>query len=152
MFNYNGYGNTMPTGTQPYGYPMNNFNMQGQGQPQPQQQVPQINTNKLYVNGIDDVRNRYLPPNSNYIFLDNDKPLLYQKIVDGTGQFEVKAFTITPYNTQETTKQEPSIDLSSYAKISDIEEIKNEIQAIKDKLTSKQGANSNGTSQIGTKA
>lgn len=150
--NYNGYGNTMPTGTQPYGYPLPNYGLQptmpqqsqmgqlGQMQQQPMQQSQQqtaqaINTNKLYVNGVDDVRNRLLPPNSNFIFLDNDKPLLYQKIVDGTGQFEVKTFSIVPFMPQEE-KSDP-IDLSEYAKNSDLDEIKSEIKTIKDKLFGK---------------
>ena len=46
---------------------------------QPQQQPPQMNTNKIYVTGIEDARARQLPPNSDFIFLDNDKPLLYRK-------------------------------------------------------------------------
>lgn len=123
----NGYGNSYPTGTQPYGYPMM----------QPQQaQVPQAqtNTNKIYVSGIEDVRQRNLPFNSDVIFLDNDKPILYQKIVDSKGQFEVKAFTIVPYSTQESEKASQSMDLSMYAKTTDLEQIRAELKAIKDKI------------------
>lgn len=83
--------NSMPTATQPYGYPMVSY-----PQTQPQQ-TPQTNTNKIYVTGIDDVRNRMLPTSSDYVFLDNDKPLLYQKIVDSKGQFDVKVFDIIPH-------------------------------------------------------
>lgn len=130
--NYGQFGATMPTATQPYGYPTNNFGMQ-QPQPQPQQPM-QTNTNKIYVSGIDDVRSRMLPQNSDYIFLDNDKPIIYQKIVDGKGQFEVKAFEIVPYSAQNQTKDNQSIDLSCYAKTSDLEPIKAELQSIKDRL------------------
>lgn len=128
--NGNGWGNPYS----PYGYGYN-------AQPQPQVQNAQINTNKIYVSGIDEVRQRQLPNGSDMLFLDNDKPIIYQKIVDGKGQFEVKAFTITPYSPQETTKDTQSIDLSSYAKTSDLEPIKAELQAIKDKL----GSKANGT-------
>jgi hypothetical protein len=126
--NYNQFGNySMPTGTQPYGYPMNGYNM-------PQQPQMQTNTNKIYVSGIEDVRQRQLPNGSDVIFLDNDKPILYQKIVDSKGQFDVKAFSITPYAPQESVKNEQPMDLSAYAKQADIEAIKSEIKAIKDRL------------------
>ena len=122
----NGFGNSYPTGTQPYGYP---YTMQ-------QAQVPQAqtNTNKIYVSGIEDVRQRNLPFNSDIIFLDNDKPILYQKIVDSKGQFEVKAFTIVPYSAQDSEKTSQSMDLSMYAKTTDLEQIRAELKAIKDKI------------------
>lgn len=124
-----GYGNNPYS---PYGYATPNYGYNAQ--PQQQMQPSQINTNKIYVSGIDEVRQRQLPNGSDVIFLDNDKPLLYQKIVDGKGQFEVKAFTITPYLPQEAAKDTQSIDLSAYAKTSDLEPIKAELEAIKDKL------------------
>ena len=155
--NFNNFGNgyTMPTATQPYGYPMNNFAPQTQMQ-QPQQTQVSTNTNKVYVNGIEDVRNRPLPPNSDFIFLDNDKPILYQKIVNGNGQFEVKAFNISPYEPQESQKQESPMYLSGYVKLTDLEPIKNEIKAIKEKLVTKKVEVINGTgtntTYIGTKS
>ena len=101
---------------------------------QPQVQQAPTNTNKIYVVGIEDVRARALPQNSDFIFLDNDKPILYQKVVDSKGQFEVKAFTITPYSPQEQPKSEGTIDLSNYVKLNDLEPIKAELNAIKEKL------------------
>ena len=87
----NNYTNNYPY-EMPYGYaPTYNA-------PQPvPQQAPSMNTNKIFVNGIDDVRSRIVPPNSDFMFLDNDKPLIYQKIVDAKGQFEVKVFDIVPH-------------------------------------------------------
>ena len=117
------YSNSYPTATQPYGFAM-----------QPQQVQPQVNTNKIYVSGVEDVRQRQLSNGSDVIFLDNDKPILYQKIVDSTGQFEVKAFTITPYNAQETEKQSQHINITDYIKTTDLEPIKADIEAIKRKL------------------
>lgn len=128
----------------------NRFN-QPYMQPQPymnynqQPQLPQnTNTNKIYVSGIEDVRGKYLNPNSDYIFLDNDKPLLYQKTVDSKGQFEVKTFTITPYQPEEV-KQEPALDLSAYAKASDLDSIKKEIQILKAKLGGQNGTTGSST-------
>ena len=144
----NTYGNSMPTATQPYGYPIGNYNMNynipNMAQPT---QMQQTNTNKIFVSSIDEVRQRQLPNNSDVIFLDNDKPILYQKIVDGKGQFEVKAFSITPYSPVETEKTTEPIDLSSYVKIADLEPIKAELKAIKDRLGNRQGGNNNGTNQ-----
>lgn len=121
----NGYSNPYS----PYGY-----GYQQQMQPQQQPQSTQINTNKIYVSGIDEVRQRQLPNGSDMLFLDNDKPIIYQKIVDGKGQFEVKAFTITPYSAVETAKDTQSIDLSAYAKTTDLEPIKAELKVIREKL------------------
>ena len=73
----------MNFGSNPYGgYPyQNSYYGAGYSNPvyQPPVQQAQSNTNKLYVNGIEDVRLRNLPNNSDYIFLDNDKPLIYRK-------------------------------------------------------------------------
>ena len=129
------YGNSYPTGTQPYGYPVPNYAMQQQPQVQPHQ----TNTNKIYVSGIEDVRQRNLPFNSDVIFLDNDKPILYQKIVDNKGQFEVKAFNISPYLSQECEKQSQSIDLSAYAKTSEIEQIRAELKELKETIINRNG-------------
>ena len=144
MFGNNFGYNSMPTATQPYGYPMNPYmnNMANPNQMQPQSQIqPQqpitTNTNKIYVNGIEDVRNRSLLPNSDYIFLDNDNAIIYQKIVDSKGQFEVKAFDIVPHIEQKETKSENNIDLSNYVKVTDLEPLQNDIKILKEKLLSK---------------
>lgn len=129
MVNYPNYGygaNTIPTATQPYGYPFNPY-----PQPQPQKQ---IDTNKIYVSGIEDVRMRMLPPNSEYIFLDNEKSVLYQKKVDANGQFEVKAYAISEYKGDLTAREQPSIDLSGYVPRSEFEALQAEIKALSEKI------------------
>ena len=115
MFNY-GFPqfNNLPTATpQPYGYPM---------QQQPVQQ--QTQTNIIYVNGIDDVKNRQLPPNSNYAFMDNDKPIIYRKIVDAQGKMSVEIFDIVPH--KEIPEERPD-----YALKSDLAQIQSEINKIR---------------------
>ena len=112
MFN-NNYGfpnfNSLPTATQPYGFPM--AIPQQQSQPQ---------SNIVYVNGIEDVKNRPLPPNSNYAFMDNDNPILYRKTVDAQGKMTVEVFDIVPH------KDEPEIK-PDYALKSDLEELQKQI-------------------------
>lgn len=101
------FGATLPTATQPYGYPANPYGFPPMQQTAMQPPAaPQTNTNKLFVSGIDEVRNKPLPPNSEYIFLDNDRSILYQKTVDGKGQFEVKAFDIAPHRDETEPSEE----------------------------------------------
>lgn len=117
---YNNYGfpgfNSLPTATPPYGFPM------PQSAPQPVQQQPQSNI--VYVNGIDDVKNRPLPPNSNYAFMDNDNPILYRKTVDAQGRMAVEVFDIVPH--KETPVAQPD-----YALKSDIEVLQKEIAKLR---------------------
>lgn len=106
-------------------------------QPMPQQpeQIQTIaNTNEIFVNGLEDVRNQRLPVNSNYIFLDNDKALLYEKIVDGRGQFEVKTYEIKEITGQESTKQTETINYSDFVKSSDLDLLRAEIEGIKKQI------------------
>nr|DAR59149.1 MAG TPA: hypothetical protein [Caudoviricetes sp.] len=140
MVNYPTY-NTMPTATQPYGYAFNPYSMQ---QP-PTTMQPQINTNKTFVSGIEDVRMRPLPPNSEYIFLDNEKSLLYQKKVDSKGQFEVKTYEITEYKDDTAPIAQPQVDLSGYVPRSEFEQLQSEIRALNDKITRSIAANGTGT-------
>lgn len=164
MYNYgmynNGYvpysPNSQPSynvPNQPYGgfsASPNGFNAQNNFTPQypqsaPQtnaQSAPQVNTNKIYVTGIDDARNRTLAPNSDYIFLDNDKPLLYRKTVDATGKMELHTFKIVEYNEeQEKTTAvpvSPQIDTSQFVSVKDFDRLRDDIgydfDAVKDDI------------------
>lgn len=92
---------------------------------------PTMNTNKLYANGIEDVRFRQLPTNSDYIFLDNDKPLLYRKTTDATGKTDIQVFTIAPY--QDTKPAEPvQVDFSQYVLRSDFELLRAELAELRE--------------------
>ena len=46
---------------------------------------------------------RMLEPNSDFIFFDNEKSMIYRKVVDGTGHFDVKAYDVTEH--KEVAKQ-----------------------------------------------
>lgn len=137
-FNFGGYN-------QPYNmYPFNNnynaFQQMQQNQQMQQTQTQQqptspTNTNKIFVNGIEDVKNRQLPFNSDFVFLDNDKPVIYQKTVDSKGQFEVKAFDIVPKSTQNDTKEKEQVDLSNYVLRSDFDKLQGQIKGLEDKLS-----------------
>ena len=106
------------------------------------QSAPQMNTNKIYVTGIEDARNRTLAPNSDYIFLDNDKPLLYRKTVDATGKMEIHTFKISEYNEEQEKKEDipvaPQIDTSKFVSVKDFDRLRDDIgydfDAVKDDI------------------
>ena len=119
---------SMPTGTQPYGIPMNAFNNYNSQQYQ-QPQNP-VNTNKVYVSGLEDAKNRYLAPNSDYIFLDNDKPLLYRKVVDATGKMEVQTFQIIQVE-EKPVEHTQNVDLSKFVSMEAFNSLKKEFEEFK---------------------
>ena len=131
------YGGFMPsqgnyTGQAPFAPQNGNYAPQTPSQPQVQQQPAQMNTNKIYVTGIDDARARQLPPNSDFIFLDNDKPLLYRKTVDATGKMEIKAFKISEYTeTEAAPASAPAVDMSQFVSVEEFKTVLTEMGRIK---------------------
>ena len=163
MYNPYQYGNMYQT---PYSVPYSGY-MQPQGnytgqahfapqngnyapQTPTQPQAQQMNTNKIYVTGIDDARARQLPPNSDFIFLDNDKPLLYRKTVDATGKMEIKAFKISEYTeTEAAPASAPAVDMSQYVSVEEFKGVQAEMGRIKRTIDGllkkeKKGAEDNG--------
>ena len=132
MYN-NLYNPYMPTANQSYGTPMSPYYPNVVLPQQPPQNnnnnnivsIPTINTNKIFVNGIDDVKNRYLQNNSDMIFIDNDKPILYEKKVDAVGKMTIKKFSISEIN------DDIEIKNVEYVKLSDFEKLKAEFNEYK---------------------
>lgn len=116
-------------------YQQFNPNLTQQQTQQQNQQSSATNTNKIFVSSIDDVKSKSLPANSDFIFLDNDKPLLYQKTVDSKGQFEVKTFEINEIKAQDNQKQPDTINLSNYVTLTEFETLKEQIDELKNKIT-----------------
>ena len=145
MFNMPYNYSTMPTATQPFGYSMNNIPMTNYNQSQVQQPA-QNTTNMIFVSGYQDVVDRYQMPNTSIMYKHNDKPILYIKTLDNKGQFEIKEYEIVEKSHENGTKDTGSIDLSTYAKTSDLDGIKDEIKALKEQVAKyKQGGIANGT-------
>lgn len=127
------YGNTnygvYPYQNAPYGYNgYGGYNTPTYQAQQPSIQQQNVNTNKIYVNGIEDVKCRQMPAGSDYIFLDNDKPLVYRKTTDSTGKMDIQVFKITPY---EEEKTESKIDLENYVSIDQFLELKQQFEDLK---------------------
>ena len=115
------------------GYPSYQGGNYYPGYTAPVYQQPSVNTNKIYATGIDDVRSRQLPANSDFIFLDNDKPLIYRKTTDATGKMDVQIFKITPY--QEEEKAQPVIDASNFVSIDAFRKLEEQFEELKQSLT-----------------
>lgn len=113
---------------------MNSYNFYGQPYSQPYWQPTPTNTNKIFVSGIDEVRNKVLMPNSDYIFIQNDGNILYEKIVDTKGQFEIKTVYLSEKAPEIETKEKEQVDFTEYAKTSEIKAIRQEIESLKEKL------------------
>jgi hypothetical protein len=115
--------NTMPGMFPNYGNNIGNnvkpFNVQ------PNMQQTNVNTNKIYVNGIDDARSRYVPANADFIFVDTNEPILYRKVTDGSGRFDVKAYDIIP--------REINID-KDYVSRKEFESLQKDISTLKEYL------------------
>lgn len=148
MWNGNNYGGYMPYSSPYNGYNNGQTNYMGQApfvpqngnyapqtptQPQVTQQPAQMNTNKIYVTGIEGARTMQFPPNSDYILLDNDKPLLYRKTVDATGKMEIKPFKISEYTETEAAPV-PTVDLSQFVSVDEFKGVQSEITRIKQNI------------------
>lgn len=129
--NFNPYGFN-PAINNSASMPDNNYYQPHYGMQYNQQpSLPATNTNKIFVNGLEDARNRKLLPNSDYIFLDNDQPLLYQKVVDGNGRFEMKVFEIIPHKAEPKRSNEPT----DFVLKSEFLALQNELAALKERLS-----------------
>ena len=130
---YNYGGTYIPNYNYQNPYQQFNPNLAQQQTQQQNQQSSATNTNKIFVSSLDDVKSKSLPANSDFIFLDNDKPILYQKTVDSKGQFEVKAFEINEIKAQDSQKQPDTIN-PSYVTLTEFEALKRQIDELKNKI------------------
>lgn len=151
MPNYQPFGNSMPTSTQPYGYPMGGgFAPQPSSIPQYQQppvRAP-FQTNIIFVSGLPEVQMKPQPANSRCVYFDNDKSILYQKTVDEQGHFEISQYDLVehvPTDGEKGGNSAQTIDQSKFVLKKDFEALQAQIRALELKL--KGGAN-NGTANV----
>lgn len=139
--NNNHYGAPYYVGAPYYsgGYPSPGYQPQNSVQ---QPAVQNVNTNKLYATGIEDVRARQLAPNSDFIFLDNDKPLIYRKTTDATGKMDIQVFEIRQYQPEQHAPEKP-IDVSQFVLKTDFEDLKNDIEQMKEFISAKKKKEAN---------
>lgn len=105
MANFAGYNSPFMMGNN-YGYnPQNHFGYNQFAQQNMTTQPQPTTTNKIYVSGLDEVKTRLLPPNSDVIFYDNERDILYEKVVDSTGKFQLKTYDIIEHNDAENSNK-----------------------------------------------
>lgn len=131
MYYGNNFGQQVPQVPNYNPYVANNFYPNYQQS----QQQPKINTNKIFVSGIEDVKMRMLEPNSDFIFFDNEKSMIYRKVVDGTGHFDVKAYDVTEH--KEVAKQPETaqtLNPQEFVRREDFEALQAKFDALSAKL------------------
>ena len=136
----NNYINPYGYGNAPYNYTPN-YNSYTPPAQNTLSQTPNnlnTNTNKIFVNGIEDVKSMRLPANSDYAFLDNDKPILYQKVVDSKGQFEVTVYDIVPH-------KEEQAPASEYVLKTEFDKLTSELAALKEQIAKLGGVKNEST-------
>lgn len=97
---------------------------------QPQVQ-PQIKTNKVWVTSLEDAMARSVEPNSEYIYLHQDKPLLIEVKTDSQGKKTTRVLELKDYIEQPKTETSMS---NNFPTREEFEGLKAEIQALKSKL------------------
>ena len=97
--------------------------------------VGQPRTNKIYVNGIQDVNNYRMPPGADFIFVHNNENLLYRKVTDAFGKFVVETYRITP----ETSEQ--NVDFVSKDEFKALQEEINNLKQYLPKVSTTGGNN-----------
>lgn len=76
-------------------YPYDNFGNYNPDWTYRPKSTERSTTNKIFVNGIEDVRNIMSPPGTDMIYLDTNLPKLYCKMVDNYGGVTIDVYNIT---------------------------------------------------------
>lgn len=143
MPTYNGYGgytsNPYLYGAQPNYAPVQPYqqNVQPQMQQQAQQPVQQAQTpiqpqlqarsNKVFVTSIEDATARYADPNTEIIYLHQDKPFIFEVFTDWQGKKTVRTYRFeecTVEEMQDETKGIAKKDLENFVTKNDLTEFR----------------------------
>lgn len=96
-----------------------------------QQVQPQPKTNKVWVTSLEDAMARSVEPNSEYIYLHQDKPLLIEVRTDGQGRKTTRVMELKDY--VEQPKAETTMP-NNFPTREEFDGLKAEIQALKERL------------------
>lgn len=100
-------------------------------QPTQSVQASQPKTNKIWVTSLEDAMSKPVEPNSEYIYLHQDKPLLIEVRTDNQGRKSTRVLELKAY--VEETKPE-TIMPNNFPTREEFEGLKAEIQALKERL------------------
>lgn len=118
-----------------YGYPYGYLNYQ---QPQQQHQIQQPlppKSNKIWVTSLEDALARAVEPNSEYIYLHQDQPLLIEVKTDIQGKKVTRVLELKDY-VQHSVPQ--NVVANDFPTREEFDGIKAEIQALKQKIETTQ--------------
>lgn len=133
-YSYGNYSNAnlaYPNGYSPYNQ-NNGFN-------QPQQQT--VKTNHIYVTSLEDALARSVEPNSEIVYLHQDKPLLYNVRTDMMGKKTYTVLELKPPVAENITETKteiqsevPTIDTSMFVSKKEFEDFKATVQPLIDRI------------------
>lgn len=112
-------------------YPYQQPNYQGYYNNYQQQVQPQLKTNKVWVTSLEDAMARSVEPNSEYIYLHQDKPLLIEVKTDSQGRKTTRVMELKDY--VEQPKAETTMP-NNFPTREEFNGLKAEIQALKEKF------------------
>lgn len=81
---------------------------QAQQPEQVQQPLKKSNCEFIHVNGLQQVKDHIVQPNQTLYFLDNNRPVLYRKIVDNFGTGKIEAYNLTNVDVSQLDAPEAS--------------------------------------------
>ena len=95
-------------------------------------QQPKTNTNIFRVTGPESAKAYPLPPDSNVVLFDGEKPVFYWKSTDDSGFATIRTFIFEEqFETQPAAEQ---IDTSNFATKSDLDILQKDITELKSLL------------------
>ena len=115
---YNGY---MPAGFNPSTTPAPIYPNQPTSSQNATQQSTRKNTNKVYVSSIEGARSYPLAPNSELMFCDDTTDIVYDVVVDETGQRTITTLDVKIH------EEEPPVDMTKFATKDDIAKLREEL-------------------------
>lgn len=101
-----------------------------QVQSQPVQAQTPTRSNKVFVASIDDATNRYADPNTEIIYLHQDKPFIFEVFTDWQGKKTVKTYRFEECTVEEMQDETRGIvknDLENFAKKDDLMALRKEM-------------------------
>lgn len=102
---------------------------------QPQQ--PPIKTNHIYVTSLEDALARSVEPNSEIVYLHQDKPLLFNVKTDMLGKKTYTVLELHPpiaESTTETASVMPNVDTDMFVSREEFNELKKQIKPLLDRI------------------
>lgn len=90
-------------------------------------------SNKIFVTSMDDALARYAEPNSEMIYLDQDKPVLYEVKTDFQGRKTINLYDLAP-SANGAGVGGSKMDMTNYVTKNEFEALQAQIKALEEKI------------------